>query len=80
MQSIAQLRAGSYYVGHYRITNVSLGGRQMSKQQSKRAHSVSNETNSLSLNIRRTAVSLAVAAALPGVIMLPSVAFAQDDS
>jgi iron complex outermembrane receptor protein len=52
----------------------------MSKQQSKRAHSVSNETNSLSLNIRRTAVSLAVAAALPGVIMMPSVAFAQDDS
>ena len=52
----------------------------MSKQQSKRAQSVSNETNSLSLNIRRTAVSLAVAAALPGAMMLPSVALAQDAS
>ena len=52
----------------------------MSKQQSKRAHSASNETNSLSLNIRRTAVSLAVAAALPGAMMLPSAALAQDDS
>ncbi len=32
----------------------------------------------LTLNIRRTAVSLAVAAALPGAMMLPAVALAQD--
>ena len=52
----------------------------MVTQKSKRAHSVSNETNTLSLNIRRTAVSLAVAAAIPGLMMLPSSAMAQDDS
>ena len=49
----------------------------MGKKQRKRAQSVSNETNNLALNVRRTAVSLAVAAALPGAMMAP-VAMAQD--
>ena len=52
----------------------------MGKKQRKRAQSVSDETNNLTLNIRRTAVSLAVAAALPGAMMLPSYALAQDDA
>ena len=50
----------------------------MATQQSKRARSGSNENNTLLLNIRRTAVSLAVAAALPGVMMLPQASYAQD--
>ena len=49
----------------------------MSKQQSTHAHSGANRNSSLSLNIRRTAVSLAVAAALPGAMMFPSAAMAQ---
>ena len=49
----------------------------MGKKQRKHAQSVSDETNNLALNIRRTAVSLAVAAALPGAMMAP-VALAQD--
>ena len=51
----------------------------MGKKQRKHAQSVSDETNNLALNIRRTAVSLAVAAALPGAMMAaPQVALAQD--
>jgi iron complex outermembrane receptor protein len=51
----------------------------MGKKQRKNAQSVSDETNNLALNIRRTAVSLAVAAALPGAMMAaPQVALAQD--
>ena len=45
----------------------------------KSAQSVSFETNQ-ALDVRRSAVSLAVAAALPGAIALPQVAVAQDDS
>ena len=52
----------------------------MGKKQRKSAQSVSDESNNLSLNIRRTAVSLAVAAALPGVMMAPMAAMAQDDA
>ena len=55
------------------------GEHQMGKKQRKHAHSVSDETNNLTLNIRRTAVSLAVAAALPGVMVAPQTAWAQDD-
>ena len=55
------------------------GGFQMGKKQRKSAQSVSDDSNNLSLNIRRTAVSLAVAAALPGAMMAPQVAMAQDD-
>ena len=51
----------------------------MGKKQRKSAQSVSDDSNNLSLNIRRTAVSLAVAAALPGAMMAPQVAMAQDD-
>ena len=51
----------------------------MGKKQRKSAQSVSDESNNLSLNIRRTAVSLAVAAALPSAMMAPQVALAQDD-
>ena len=51
----------------------------MGKKQRKHARCVSDETNNLSLNIRRTAVSLAVAAALPAVMMAPQAAIAQDD-
>ncbi|HSG97229.1 MAG TPA: hypothetical protein VLA11_04500, partial [Woeseiaceae bacterium] len=51
----------------------------MGKKQRKYAQSVSDETNNLALNIRRTAISLAVAAALPGAMMAaPQVAMAQD--
>ncbi len=50
----------------------------MGKKQRKHAQSVSDETNNLALNVRRTAVSLAVAAALPGA-MLAAPALAQDD-
>lgn len=50
----------------------------MAKKQRNHANSVSNETNTLSLGIRRTAVSLAVAAALPGIMMMPMTAIAQD--
>jgi len=52
----------------------------MGKKQRNRAQSVSDETNNLTLNIRRTAVSLAVAAALPGVMMAPQTAWAQDEA
>jgi iron complex outermembrane receptor protein len=51
----------------------------MGKKQRKSAQSVSDDSNNLSLNIRRTAVSLAVAAALPGAMVAPQVAMAQDD-
>ena len=40
--------------------------------------SITDETNNLTSNIRRTAVSLAVAAALPGAITMPVSAYAQD--
>ena len=46
----------------------------MAKKRRDKAQSVSNETNFLNLNIRRTALSLAVAAALPGA------AFAQSNN
>lgn len=49
----------------------------MSKKR-RSAQSVSDETNNLTLNIRRTALSLAVAAALPGVMTMPMTAYAQD--
>ncbi len=51
----------------------------MGKKQRRSAQSVSDETNNLALNIRRTAISLAVAAALPGAMLAPQVAMAQDD-
>lgn len=55
------------------------GNTTMGKKQRKYAQSVSDETNNLALNIRRTAISLAVAAALPGAMMAaPQVAMAQD--
>ena len=41
------------------------------------AQSVSDDSNNLTTNIRRTAISLAVAAALPGT-MVPMSAYAQD--
>ncbi|MEO1248180.1 MAG: TonB-dependent receptor [Pseudomonadota bacterium] len=50
----------------------------MVQHKRKSAQSVARE-KSLTLNVRRTAVSLAVAAALPGAMMLPQVAVAQDD-
>jgi iron complex outermembrane receptor protein len=50
----------------------------MVKKRRQSAPTVSDETNILSTNIRRTALSLAVAAALPGVIGMPSTAFAQN--
>lgn len=56
------------------------GNTKMAIQQRNRANSDAGERNTLSLNIRRTAVSLAVAAALPGLIVLPSAAMAQDGS
>lgn len=46
------------------------------KRQS--APSVSDETNNLTANIRRTALSLAIAAALPGAMAMPMAAYAQD--
>ena len=48
------------------------------KKRSK-AQQVSYQTN-FTKNIRRTAVSLAVAAALPGAMMLPSAVLAQDEA
>ena len=51
----------------------------MAKKQRNRAQTVSSESNDLSLNTRRTAVSLAVAAALSGAPLMSSVAYAQDD-
>jgi len=48
------------------------------KKRSK-AQPVSYQTN-FTKNIRRTAVSLAVAAALPGAMMLPSAVLAQDEA
>ena len=50
----------------------------MVKSKRNSAQSVSFETNP-ALDIRRSAVSLAVAAALPGAMALPQVAVAQDD-
>ncbi len=50
----------------------------MSKNSRRRAQKVSSETNNLALNLRRTAVSIAVAAALPSAALLPSQALAQD--
>ena len=43
------------------------------------ASSEQDETNQLTSNIRRTALSLAVAAALPSAMAMPMVAYAQDD-
>jgi phosphoribosylformimino-5-aminoimidazole carboxamide ribotide isomerase len=51
----------------------------MAKKQRNRAQTVSSESNDLSLNTRRTAVSLAVAAALSGAPLMSNVAHAQDD-
>ncbi len=45
----------------------------------KRAGARSTVDEQLPFNIRRTALSLAVAAALPGAMAMPSVALAQDD-
>ncbi len=50
----------------------------VTKKRSK-AQSCSNDS-SINLSIRRTAVSLAVAAALPGASIMPNVAMAQDDA
>jgi iron complex outermembrane receptor protein len=50
----------------------------MVNKKRQKAHSASDEAT-LSMNIRRTAVSLAVAAALPGAMVLPTAAMAQDD-
>ncbi len=51
----------------------------MVKKRRGSAQSVSDDSNNLTINIRRTAVSLAVAAALPTASMTPGVALAQDD-
>ena len=51
----------------------------MVKKRRQSAPSVSDETNILSTNIRRTALSLAVAAALPGMMLAPQMVRAQDD-
>lgn len=51
----------------------------MAKKQRNHAQTVSSETNDLSLNMRRSAVSLAVAAALSGAPVMTNVAYAQDD-
>lgn len=51
----------------------------MVKKRRDGAQSVSDDSNNLTINIRRTAVSLAVAAALPTASMTPGVALAQDD-
>ncbi len=50
----------------------------MGKKRRNRAQSVSDETNSIDLNNRRTALSLAVAAALAGAPVMSNVAYAQD--
>ena len=50
----------------------------MAKNKRRQAKAASDEAN-LTNNIRRTAVSLAVAAALPGAMMLPAAAIAQDE-
>ncbi|MBU2678198.1 MAG: TonB-dependent receptor [Gammaproteobacteria bacterium] len=50
----------------------------MGKKQTNE-QAVADETNCLTSNIRRTAVSLAVAAALPGAMVAPMTAIAQDD-
>jgi len=47
-------------------------------QKRQSASSVTGETNYLTSNIRRTALSLAVAAALPGAMAIPMPAYAQD--
>lgn len=49
----------------------------MVKNKRQKAQSASDEAT-ISMNIRRTAISLAVAAALPGAMVLPSAAMAQD--
>jgi len=51
----------------------------MVKRTRRAAQAVSDETT-ISMNIRRSAISLAVAAALPGAMAVPSVALAQDDA
>ena len=50
----------------------------MVKRTQRSAQSVSEETN-LSADIRRTAISLAIAAALPGAMAVPNLALAQDE-
>ena len=50
----------------------------MVSKQRKPARRVSAETR-LTTNIRRTALSLAVAAALPGAAFMPAAVYAQDD-
>lgn len=49
----------------------------MVNKRRNRAQSSSGEPNNLTINIRRTAVSLAVAAALPATMGLPATAYAQ---
>ena len=51
----------------------------MVSKKRKTAHSVSSD-DTLNLNIRRTAVSLAVAAALPGLSVMPNPVLAQDQA
>ncbi len=50
----------------------------MVKKRRQSALSSSDETSTLTSNIRRTALSLAVAAALPGALAVPMTAYAQD--
>ena len=50
----------------------------MVKKRRGSAQSISDDSNNLTMNIRRTAVSLAVAAALPGAMAMPMTAHAQD--
>jgi iron complex outermembrane receptor protein len=58
--------------------NTFWGNANMAKKQRESAQSASDESNNLTSNIRRTALSLAVAAALPGAMMLPTAALGQD--
>jgi iron complex outermembrane receptor protein len=51
----------------------------MAKKRRNNAQTVSSESNDPSLNMRRSAVSLAVAAALSGAPVMTNVAYAQDD-
>lgn len=56
-----------------------VGDSNMAKKKRNRAQSVSVETNEPSINMRRSAVSLAVAAALSGAPLMSNVALAQED-
>lgn len=80
MHSVAPDYRDSYDAKGLVSNDLSWGESIMVKKSRGIAPSNSVASNTFNVKMRRTALSLAVAAALPGVMMMPSVALAQNDA